>query len=140
MEQERIGLNPAIQLQNKTDSWTILSYHYDMPENPTGMYSVDSLKLLLQKSDRIQKIPKNALMKMRPSSKLITSLSANYLIALLESLQQHEGRPTMGWSECSSPPIDYICKCIDYLDENKKLDIWERPPQDFDILPNIGQE
>ena len=140
MELERSQLNPSIQLQNKTDSWTILSYHYDMPDNPTGMYTVESLKLLLTNSNSIQKIPKNALMKMRTNSNLITPLSADFLVALLESLQQHEGRPTMGWSQTSSPPLDYICKCIDYLDRNKKLDIWERPPGDFNVLPNIGEE
>ena len=140
MEEEYRNLTPLIKLQTKCDSWNILQGRLSLPQEVNGIYSKKSLQLLLEKSDRIQQIPLNVLLKKRKSVDLVVSLQADYLIALLEAMLEAEGRASMCWEPGSNPPLDYICQCIDYLDTNHKIDIWKTPVEDFQILRNIGQE
>ena len=104
------------------------------------MYTIHSLKLLVNKSDSIQQIPLNALKKMKNSTQLVTSLEAQFLVAMLDAYLESKGQSPMRWEPGSPPPMDYICKCIDYLDKDGKLDIWKMPPKDFNMLKGIHQE
>ena len=137
--EQRRSLGP-VQLQNKADYWNILSQRLDLPKENNGMYTLNSLQLLIKKSDAIQQIPRDALKKMRNSTQLVASLESQFLVAMLECYLEEKGQAPLRWETGSPPPIDYICRCIDYLDKDKKLDIWKRPPQDFTFLQGIHEE